>query len=82
MVGFAVRKAGNAVKRNHARRLLKECWRTRKQKLLELCRDRCLQIRCVFIIDMPRVRGSLSFIDIDSQLCQIVPELENIVMQA
>ncbi len=82
MVGFAVKKAGSSVLRNRARRLLKESWRLRKQRLDELCREHEHQLRCVFIIDIPRVREALNFEHVDTLLMQIVPELENISEQA
>jgi ribonuclease P protein component len=78
MVGFAVRKAGNAVRRNRARRLMRETWRCRKGQLNQLCEEQRIRILTVFILDMRRVPGKLGFIDVDAQMEQLLLDVRRI----
>jgi ribonuclease P protein component len=77
-VGFAVRKAGNAVRRNRARRLMRESWRCRKHRLTQLCEAQQLRVSAVFLLDMRRVSGRLGFLDVDGQMEQLILDLGRI----
>jgi ribonuclease P protein component len=68
MVGFAVRKAKNAVERNRLRRLTRESFRLRKHEMKEYCREHRLQLSGVVLIDPKRISGPVTFFSIDDSL--------------
>jgi hypothetical protein len=76
MVGFAVKKAGNSVRRNRGRRFMKESWRVRRTQLLDHCLTRELRVRCVLLLDMTKLSTPLHFNDVDEQIHFIISELE------
>lgn len=75
MVGFAVRKAGGAVYRNRARRLMRESWRCKKLELAQLCENRLLRMHIVFVLDVPRVGGKLLYGDADAHMKDLLFDL-------
>lgn len=72
MVGFAVRKAGNAVQRNRLRRLLRESFRRRAHELREYCLVYQLQIHIVLLIDAQNLPAPVSFEHVDNSMIKLL----------
>lgn len=72
MVGFAVRKAENAVQRNRLRRLLRESFRCRAHELREYCLVHQLQMHIVLLIDAQDLPGPVSFDHVDNSMIQLL----------
>ncbi len=72
MVGFAVRKARNAVQRNCVRRLMRESFRQRKHELWEFCRAQKCQIHCVLLIDPKRIQEPVTFELVDASVAALL----------
>ena len=71
-VGFAVRKAENAVHRNRIRRLLRESYRQRKHGLIQQCLEQRMQLRCVFLFDARNLDSTLSFQRVDASVASLL----------
>ncbi|MBE0645012.1 MAG: ribonuclease P protein component [Bacteroidetes bacterium] len=72
MVGFAVKKPGNAVLRNSFRRLMRESFRQRKHELWEYCQQQHCQLRCVMLVDPGRMKEPVSFDMIDASVAALL----------
>ncbi|MBI5646159.1 MAG: ribonuclease P protein component [Ignavibacteriae bacterium] len=78
-VGFAVKRASDSVRRNTAKRLLRETWRLNRQSLVDTCTHYNIGFRCVFLYipgaePLSFARATMNMIDILQEVRQRITE--------
>jgi ribonuclease P protein component len=74
-VGFAVKRQKRAVRRNTARRLLRESFRLHKHVLAKACVSFGIGLKCVIMYSTPADKEDVKFRTVDDAMTRIIASL-------